>query len=205
MTYKYDIFVSYKKRTITPEWLSTYFLPMLVFYVEQHLCREIKYFLDTTEIDPGDSWSLRLQDGVAHSRILVPVWLPEYFTSSWCRKELAAMLLREEHYNLRTSSKPCGLIVPVQVHDGICFPDIAQKIQYAKFESFFTSCTGFRDTPKFLKFENEVQQFSRTVAAAINFAPEWESKWKEYRWDDLDDSNLCAEQITFTDSWLNTN
>lgn len=95
----------------------------------------IKVFLDET-IENGASWPNHLAMSLSRSRIMVAILSRDYFQSDWCRLELALMHHREKTGNLRTAENPWGLIIPVTIDDGNCFPPEVQSMQGEQLHSF---------------------------------------------------------------------
>jgi hypothetical protein len=81
------------------------------------------------QIETGASWPNHLAQNLSRSKLLVPILSRDYFQSRWCRLELALMHHREKENNFRTAANPLGLIVPVVIDDGICFPPEIQAMQ----------------------------------------------------------------------------
>ncbi len=133
--YEYDIFISYRRTNADwVRWTKENFLRAL----NSLLCVRlgtVKVFIDET-IEDGTSWPNHLALNLSRSRIMVAVLSRDYFESDWCRLELALMHDREKTTNSRTASNPRGLIIPVVIDDGDCFPPEVQMMQAERLHEF---------------------------------------------------------------------
>lgn len=79
----YDVFISYARKDNNNQRLDElYGLLINQFYNKSGLT--LRVFYDIKEIDGGDNWKLRLSDGIAQSKIMLPVVSPNYFESYYC-------------------------------------------------------------------------------------------------------------------------
>ena len=128
MSYKYDIFISYRRDDETRGWIKKHLVPLVKLHVGQELTRHVTVFYDEN-LETGTSWPPQLGARLAESRILIALWSKDNFYSAWCSKEMEAMLAHEKYAKLRTVSNPRGLIVPFVIHDGEDFPGSLSHIQ----------------------------------------------------------------------------
>ncbi|MEW5958465.1 MAG: toll/interleukin-1 receptor domain-containing protein, partial [Chloroflexota bacterium] len=177
MNYEYDVFLSYIRDFPFGHWVHETFLPLFQPLLSQALNRPANIFIDTKKISPGDAWHSRLKYALAHSRCLVAVWSPSYFSSPWCSFELSVMLERESQLGYRSDQNPKGLIIPVRVFDGEHFPDFAQRIHCLDCSNFARVGPAFRKTKKFIKFQDELFEWVPLVAKTIDQAPIWRQEW----------------------------
>jgi hypothetical protein len=190
MTYAYDIFISYMHDAQMEGWIHNHLLPFINTFVGNALNRPAVVFVDRERISSGDSWPLKLQEAIAKSRCLVPIWSPLYFHSEWCRRECAAMFYRELKTGFRTIAKPQGLVVPINVYDGEFFPPKARNIQWIDCQRFWLVGEGFSKTERYIEFQDVLRAWSSDVASVIYNAPEWQHYWLTYDWLDIDDRDL---------------
>jgi hypothetical protein len=176
MPYKHDVFLSYPHGFIEV-WVSERFLPLFRWHLESALGRPADIFIDREGISTGDSWPLRLKSALAHSRCIVPVWSPTYFGSIWCMTECCVMLDRERQFNYRTTNKPEGLVLPVNVSDGQGFPTFAKAIQYFDCRDYVIVGPGFINTDTYVEFQLKMKNWAPEVAKAILRAPRWRREW----------------------------
>jgi hypothetical protein len=57
--------------------------------------RPIDIFVDRKDIEWGENWSARIDEGLESATLLIPILTPSYFTSEACRRELSKFLERE--------------------------------------------------------------------------------------------------------------
>lgn len=190
MAYVHDVFVSYMHDDQMEGWVHNHFLPFVRSFVGNALNRPATFFVDRTGIGTGDSWPLRLQQAIAQSRCLIPIWSPLYFHSDWCRRECAAMLYRETQVGFRNISNPRGLLAPVNVFDGHFFPAKAKQIQWLECQRFWVIGDGFSKTERYIEFQDILRTWAIDVATVIENAPEWQAVWMDNDWLQADDADL---------------
>jgi hypothetical protein len=133
--YEYDIYVSYRRSDEDwVRWTQEHFVRLVRSLLQPGL-GQVRIFVDQ-DIETGTAWPARLAQAHARSRILVPILCRDYFRSDWCQLELALMHDREKATNLRTVASPWGLIVPVVIDDGDCFPPEVRELQAEKLHEF---------------------------------------------------------------------
>lgn len=182
MSYKFDLFVSYRHDGPYGEWVEKPFLDLFTTYLRNELGRDPIIFWDRSGIASGDEWPLKLLSALAQSRCLIAIWSPAYFQSEWCRKELALMLARERHCGYRTLEKPGGLIISVAIHDGDRFPDVAKRIQHPDWHLYARVGDGFRKTERFVEFQDKLTNWAPDVASAIAACPKWHATFLDEQW-----------------------
>jgi TIR domain len=193
MDYKYDVFISYK--SYSKEWVRDVFFPPFEFYLREIYDDNVKIFVDWEGIEGGNAWSNRLKNALAHSKCLLPILLPTYFESEWCKKEFAVMEHRSKQYKLCTLDTPEGLIVPISIFDGDCFPASVRDLQIVDYENFFQpNVSGYTGLEKYSDFQNEVKKLAYTVAKAIRIATVWESDWLNDEWLELPTDHLNKDK-----------
>lgn len=200
MTYKYDIFISYMHDEQMEDWVHKHLLPFIRTFIGNALNRHAKIFVDRQGISAGDSWPLKLQQAIAHSRCLVPIWSPLYFHSEWCRRECAAMMHRETMLGFRTTTKPYGLVAPLNVFDGQYFPKKARQVQWLDCKRFWVVGDGFRKTERYIEFQDVLRTWADDIAMIISNAPDWQADWIKSDCLYVDDAELMpvsAENFDF--------
>ena len=85
--YRYDVFLSYRRRWPVDDWVKHHFYPALKGWLGESLQREPDIFFDAESINTGTDWPTELQQAHTHSRCLLPVWTRLYFASKWCSAE----------------------------------------------------------------------------------------------------------------------
>lgn len=175
--YEHDIFISYRRSDIDwVRWTRENFVRALSSLLRPRL-GSIKVFVDET-IEVGASWPNHLAMSLSRSRIMVAVLSRDYFQSDWCRLELALMHHREKKGSLRTAASPWGLIIPVVIDDGNCFPPEVQAMQGEPLHSFANPFMR-PDSPKQEAMAEVLKNklctsIELALAASPAFDPEWE-------------------------------
>ncbi|MER3434994.1 MAG: hypothetical protein C4288_16640 [Leptolyngbya sp. ERB_1_1] len=173
MTYKYDIFLSYRHAAPVGEWVSQYFYPLLKQWLPEIIPRDSKIFIDKDGIETGSNWSARLSQALQSSRCLVAILSPSYFRSEWCLAEWHSMRERERLWNFKTVEQPGGLIYSIVFSDGKHFPPEAKATQQKDLKKWNSSARAFSETQAYIELEQEVQKISEELWLMIQSAPEW--------------------------------
>ena len=175
--YENDIFISYRRSDVDwVRWTRENFVRALSSLLRVR-CGPIKVFMDDT-IEDGASWPNHLARSLSRSRIMVAVLSRDYFQSEWCRLELALMHHREKTGNLRTAANPGGLIIPVVIDDGNCFPPEVQAMQAEPLHSFANPFMR-PDSPKQEAMAEVLRDklctsIERALVSTPTFDPAWE-------------------------------
>ncbi len=175
--YEYDVFISYRRSDAEwVRWTRDNFTRALTSLLRVRL-GAVRVFFDET-MECGTSWPHHLARSLARSRIIVPVLSRDYFTSEWCRIELGLMHHREKSLGLRNTCQPFGLIVPVTIDDGQCFPAEIQAIKSEKLHSFanpFMTTGSHRQEELAEAMRGGLcSSIERSLDVAPAFDPEWE-------------------------------
>lgn len=176
--YEYDIFISYRRSdTDWVRWTRENFVRALSSLLRVRM-GSIKVFVDET-IENGASWPNHLAMSLSRSRIMVPVLSRDYFQSDWCRLELALMHQREKICNLRTAASPWGLIHPVVIDDGNCFPPEVKAMQT---ESLHLFANPFMrpDSPKQEAMADVLRnKLCESIEKALDATPAFDPAWEK--------------------------
>jgi len=172
--YEYEVFVSYSRKKLWPEWIENTFMPLF----EHHLNNEIpnaKIFIDY-EMETGCNWPAKLAEGLSRSKILVGLWCKPYFASVWCLTELSLMCAREGGHGFNTQGNPQRLIVPASIHDGDDFPENAKEIQQAQLQkhSHVWVAEGSKTKEELSRI---IQGWMPDVVTAIGVAPDYDDNF----------------------------
>jgi hypothetical protein len=174
MPYEYDAFLSYRRHGEWPQWVRNVFRPLFAHWLgEEH--PGVRIFIDY-EIETGAAWPHRLGKALGESRVLVPLFSRQYFSSEWCQLELSQMSAREERCNFRTAGNAGGLIIPAHIHDGDGFPARAQAIQAARLQEY-TNVRLAKGSPTEERLSEEIRNWVPDIAAAIRSAPPHDNEW----------------------------
>lgn len=102
MAYKYDVFLSYKRKTFLGEWVHNEFCRFFQVYLEEALGYDVDIFIDTEEIINGEAWKRKIESALIHSKVMVSICSSNYFNSEWCIKEFAFMDYRQIKHGYMT-------------------------------------------------------------------------------------------------------
>jgi tetratricopeptide (TPR) repeat protein len=98
---KYHVFISYARKDNLPRgtngkgWIEI-FKAQLEAQHRQATGRDLKVFLDVTDITNGEEWETRLQMELRQSRIFIAILSPNYLASPICRMELEDYIRHEQ-------------------------------------------------------------------------------------------------------------
>jgi TIR domain len=175
--YLYDIFISYRRWDEEwVRWTERNFVRPLRSLLRPAL-GDVKIFIDN-QIESGASWPLRLAKALAYSKVFIPVLSRDYFRSDWCRLELALMLHREKQTGFCCQANPSGLILPIVIDDGDCFPSEIQAIQSKQtFHEFANPCMCL-DSPKQENFAGAIKVWIPEIELALRQAPPLDPNWE---------------------------
>jgi hypothetical protein len=175
MSYKYDIFISYRRNPETLTWIKDHFMPLLSLRLEFELGRKPSIFVDE-QIESGSSFPPVLGSALGASRVLIALWTGNYFSSVWCTEEFSQMLDREEQAKLRSAVKPYGVIIPAFIHDGQSFPADLQHIKPFEIQSCFNPRMA-RNSPRAEELDTKLASQVPAIASSIENAPAWRKQW----------------------------
>lgn len=175
MSYQHDIFISYRRHPETHFWITEHFVPLLALHVDQELGRKPQIYVDD-QIESGASWPISLGAALGGSRTLIALWSGNYLSSVWCTEELSHMLCREREAQLRTLSRPHGVVIPAFIHDGEKFPPDLRHIQHFEVQKSFNVRMA-RNSPRAEELDASLTAQAPAIAACIDNAPEWRETW----------------------------
>jgi TIR domain len=184
--YVHDVFVSYRRDPYQDAWLLGEFMPAFSSMVRNEIAATCQrapnsIFFDRADlspdtlrydqrgIDPGQEWQDALRQAIKTSRCVVTLWQPMYFYSDWCQIEW-----RSFHERAKVTAK--RLVLPISLHDGDSFPVDARGLQTERFGEYVLNGAAFRETAKYVEFQERLKVFAQNVALAVKEAPEF-SDW----------------------------
>ncbi len=175
MAYEHDVFISYRRGNETyRRWVPGTFFQPFKDYLSEALPHDANIFWDIDGIHAGDQWENRLYEKITRSKVLIPILIPSYFRSDWCRREFAAFYHRQRQLKL----SPGGLILPVVLQD-TTYPDYVQGIQGFPCERY--SIVPLNPlTETYEAFHLDLKRWVKNVSQAIDRAPEWRAEWMDY-------------------------
>ncbi len=177
MSYEFDVFISYRRRGLWPHWVKDVFLPHFEHVLGDELDRDARIFVDYEIIESGTYWDKKLIHSLCHSRILVPLWSPQYFTSDWCKFELAHMLAREKFCGFGSAQNFQSLIVPATIHDGDKIPECIRCIQHNSLNDYAIPWLPQKSNIR-VKLHKNLRHWVPEIVTAINNSPEHDPVWE---------------------------
>lgn len=175
MSYRHDVFISYRRHPEWTRWTRDHFKALLSTYLQPELGVEPDIFVDE-RIQVGIDWVDELAEHLATSKIMVAIFSGDYFGSDWCLHELDLMLERSTQA-AQGKPKHSPLIVPVVVHDGNLIPQEAKRIQPMDLAKYRIAHIN-RDTTDYHEFSKAIGKLAPDVALQIKSAPPFDSVWE---------------------------
>lgn len=176
--YENDIFISYRRTDAQwVRWTRDNFVQALKSLLGVGLGR-LRFFLDEG-IEDGSTWPNHIAKVLSRSKIMVAVLSRDYFQSDWCRLELALMHHREKGVGYRSATDTRGLIVPVVIDDGKCFPEEVQAMQAEPLHAFANPFM-LPDSPKQEALADQLRKkFCPSIETALEHAPTFDPAWEQ--------------------------
>jgi hypothetical protein len=175
--YEHHIFVSYcRLDKYWVRWTLENFVEPLRSLLRPAL-RKVEIFADD-KIETGVSWPPKLARAHAHSCLLIPILSRAYFSSDWCRLELALMHHREKERRYRTVDNENVLILPLVIDDGKSFPPEVQKMQAEDIHDFANPFmqANSRNQEEFTEW---LRKWCPRVVNAVETVPQFETAWEQ--------------------------
>ncbi len=184
--YKYHIFISYPRFDDNwTRWTRDNLVGALRSLLMPQLGK-VEIYIDES-IESGTSWPKDIAKGLSQSQLLLAVLSRGYFSRDWCRLEMALMYHREQLAKLRTRENPKGLIIPIVIDDGDCFPNEIKEMHPKKMHKFANPFIG-RET----KEQMELAEFLRInvcpiIDEALKRVPPYDPNWETIAHDQFED------------------
>lgn len=178
--YEHDVFISYSRKKLWPEWIEKTFMPLFEHYLNLEI-PGAKIFIDY-EMETGNTWPANLANGLSQSKVLVGLWCKPYFVSDWCLTELSSMYAREQGCDFGTPTNTQRLIIPATLHDGEDFPEEAKLIQWKNLNDY--SHVWLADGSKAKEeLSKIICNWVPDIVKAIGAAPDYDSGWGTLAYD----------------------
>jgi len=175
--YEHHIFVSYRRSDDDwVRWTRDNFVRALRSLLQPRLSR-VKIYTDE-RIETGSTWPHDLAQNHSRSRLLVALLSRDYFESDWCCLELALMHRRERLAKLRTADNTGGLIIPVVIDDGDCFPEAIKAMQPLPLHDFANPFMR-SDSPKQEALAELLhERLCPAIEHALGIVPKFDPAWE---------------------------
>jgi hypothetical protein len=170
--YEYQIFISYRRSDEHwVKWTRENFVQPLRTLLRPAL-GNVRIFVDE-QIETGQNWPRTIAEALAKSRIMIPILSRDYFTSDWCRLEIALMRERAIHLGWEEQEGMGRLILPVVIDDGDSFPDEVKAIQCKKIHEFANPFI-LPNSPKQEAFAEKIREWCPIVIKAVGEVPAYD-------------------------------
>lgn len=175
--YEHHIFISYRRSDDDwVRWTRENFRRALTSLLRPRL-GNVDIYVDDA-IETGSSWPNHLALNLARSKLMVAILSRDYFLSDWCRLELSLMHHREKLAKFRTSENPYGLIIPVVIDDGNCFPVEIQEMQGQSLHKFANPFIRI-DSPTQEAFAEVLKdKVCPVIEQAMTRVPDYDPAWE---------------------------
>lgn len=173
MAYEYEIFLSYRRSSTVGLWVRNHLKPRLEARLDE-VGPEVVRICGDFDIESGARWPDELKHNLRVSGLWLSVWSADYFRSSWCMAEWRSFREREQMLGLFSSGRPQGLIYPIRYADGEHFHPEALLSQCNKdFSRLNYPDDVFRHSPKYIEFDEIVQQMAQELVRRLQSLPPW--------------------------------
>jgi TIR domain-containing protein len=85
------VFISYSRHGSAQKWLLNHFYEKLCECLADQFAPPLKVYMDRATMPRAVHWPSDLQAALRHSKIMIQLLTPPYFTSPWCMAELRSM------------------------------------------------------------------------------------------------------------------
>ncbi|MDB5601447.1 MAG: hypothetical protein JWN71_3491 [Xanthobacteraceae bacterium] len=176
--YEHQIFISYRRSDQDwVRWTRDNLGRALTSLLRVRL-GHVSVFIDEA-IETGASWPNHLALNLSRSKLMVAILSRDYFESDWCRLELALMHHREKTSSLRTAANPFGLIIPIVIDDGECFPPEIRAMQSQAMHDFANPFIRI-DSPKQEALAEILRvQVCPPIENALSRVPDYDPDWEK--------------------------
>jgi hypothetical protein len=183
MSYEHHVFVSYAHGDLWTPWVLGTFVPRLAGFLEIEI-GPLDVFADD-QIQTGARWEDVLKRKLARSQLMLSLISANYFRREWCRRELSLMLQREREVGLSGTGANYGLVIPVRLGDGLCFPDLVERLQYHDFEDYADP-----DLPsgslRASQFNQNLKKLAKTIGRTLPRVPhDCSASWEAFTGDEF--------------------
>jgi TIR domain len=173
MAYEHDIFISYRRSATVGRWVQSHLAPLLNARINEEAPAPVRVFCDF-QMEEGTNWPAELKHQVRGSKLLLAVWSADYFRSPWCMAEWQSFRQRENLLGFFSEDHPQGLVYPLRYADGSHFHPDAQNVLLTKdFSSLNYPDEVFRQSAKYLEFDDLVKKMAVELVARLAEIPSW--------------------------------
>ena len=175
MSYRHDIFISYRRDPETYAWITEHFVPILKLRVEMELRRRPLVYVDD-QIESG-TWPVWLGLALGGSRVLVPLLGRVIIWRAFgAPRNSVTCSDASRKAKLRTVRRPHGVVIPAFIHDGEKFPADLRHIEHFEVQKCFNVRMA-RNSPRAEELDAALALHAPAIAACISNAPSWRKAW----------------------------
>jgi len=181
VSYRYDVFLSYRRINRWPQFVDDTFLPMLTHWLTEELDDVPQIFYDRGRLEAGGDWPQELAEAVAASKIILCLWSKQYFSSAWCKAELGHMLARRKAVG---GAPLVPIIVPAVIHDGESIPAELRSITKIEIQEYASPWLAENSKSK-EELSARIRKLAMNASHALEKAPPFESSWAKLASDEF--------------------
>jgi hypothetical protein len=174
--YKFDLFISYSRYGSVQKWLLNHFYKKLCECLADQFAPPPRVYLDRG-MARAVHWPSDLQTALLHSKIMIQLLTPHYFTSAWCMAELRSMQAREKLLGLAGPEISQGLIYPILYSDSENFPIEERQRSWLDFKEFAHPDPVYQQTTEFVHFHRKVNELASDLVQLVRQVPDWQPDW----------------------------
>nr|WP_225954177.1 TIR domain-containing protein [Kibdelosporangium phytohabitans] len=170
------MFISYSRYGSVQKWLLNHFHRKLSECLADQFAPPLKVYMDRT-MPRAVHWPSNLRTALRHSKIMIQVLTPHYFTSRWCMAELRSMQAREEMLGLGGAEISQGLIYPILYSDSENFPLEERQRSWVDLKEFAHPDPVYQQTPDYILFHRKVNELASDLVQLVRQVPDWQPDW----------------------------
>jgi len=174
--YKFDLFISYSREGSVQKWLLNHFHEKLKECLADQYAPPLTVYVDRT-MPRGVHWPENLRSALRHSKIMLQLLTPPYFTSPWCMAELRSMQAREKMLGLAGPEISQGLIYPILYSDSENFPAEEMYRSWVDFKEYAHPDPPYQQTVDFVNFHKRVNELAADLVQLVRQVPDWRPDW----------------------------
>jgi hypothetical protein len=176
--YKFDFFISYSRYGSVQKWLLNHFYNKLRECLADQCAPAPKVYMDR-EMPRAVHWPANLQHALRHSKIMIQLLTPHYYTSAWCMAEQRSMQAREKYLGLASPEIPQGLLYPILYSDSENFPLEERQRSWVDFKEFAHPDPPYQGTVGFVDFHRKVNELASDLVRLAKQVPDWQPDWPD--------------------------
>ena len=198
-SYKFDIFVSYRRKGPALRFVKNMLYPLLSEWLDSLMIeRDPSIFVDDfSEEKPGLTYPTHLQQSLQQSRLLLAVLSPSYFRSPWCQVEWSSMRARMKFMKFDPAKLDSVVIYPLKFCDGRHYDDriIDLKPLVKDLSNWSYTAPQFKTSDPYLEFEKEIKKICEELSDCIQSPPNLVTNWPISEPDKLERSERTFSEI----------